>query len=743
MEIKNLLTFKGDLDLIKSELMEKNYDIAWGEYSIPEIRKAIMTEQPAFLEISGQPVLAIGENEDSIIFNHNNKIYEMLDNELENQYSGNAVIVQRHNDYEGDLIIFTPERDTWLPEWEEQKQKAINILKKLTIGKCYLPSHPIIITFKKPSEFEIKNVIRAMAKGVEITIYDPSDPVSEILHELGHIFWNNKLTEKERQSFFDYKKSYKKNDEIPSIYTSEYYFKTGEEIFATIYMYYVKAKVINPGYLEILEQKEKQGFSLFKSIIDRLIEESFIKENWSKNELILKQFLKGKRYKIKGQNKIIKTEINLDKNIFFDRAIDHTVLYKGQDREWIRIEEGCLKGEAIVLKDEIADLNFMKTVKSVLHSLPEEPGEEHQEEKLSFKERLLKAINQATLIEKAYNIATYAMLREKAKEINTNPTEKQKEAGNYKKASFNWNGLKITIENPKGSHRSGVSEDGKEWKSKMHHDYGYVNRTEGNDGDHVDVFIGKDLDTSDTVFVVNQVNPKTGEFDEHKCMLGFKTMEDAKKGYLKNYEKGWQGIGSIKPLSIISFKDWLNSSEVKKKILKAKGHKYYKKISVPGGKDLYFYNKKSYQKHLKNQNKRLLKNINQFVKNAIKDRENKHKIIVLGEVDSEIVKEAQKHGLDVHGYKHVIDTSSVRHILNEHGVGKEKDKKQIPVTEKDFEKIPEIIETYDELEFGTTTNRGTNAVTYIKVYDKRVYYVEEIRTGRKQLAAFTMYIKGK
>lgn len=49
-----------------------------------------------------------------------------------------------------------------------------------------------------------------------------------------------------------------------------------------------------------------------------------------------------------------------------------------------------------------------------------------------------------------------------------------------------WNGLKISIENKKGSVRRGVDKDGHQWATKMHFDYGYIRGSEGTDGDHLD-----------------------------------------------------------------------------------------------------------------------------------------------------------------------------------------------------------------------------------------------------------------
>ncbi len=138
------------------------------------------------------------------------------------------------------------------------------------------------------------------------------------------------------------------------------------------------------------------------------------------------------------------------------------------------------------------------------------------------------------------------------------PTEKQKIAGNYKKKHVKWNGLDISIENQANTYRSGTSKDGKEWKTKMYYDYGYVKGTKGKDKDHLDVFLGPNLD-SNTVYIVNQINQTDSKFDEHKCMLGFDSLKDAREGYLKNYEVGWK-CGDVVVMSVDDFKNWLKDN---------------------------------------------------------------------------------------------------------------------------------------------------------------------------------------
>ena len=145
-----------------------------------------------------------------------------------------------------------------------------------------------------------------------------------------------------------------------------------------------------------------------------------------------------------------------------------------------------------------------------------------------------------------------------ANETNTEPTPAQIKSGNYKKGKISVGGLKILIENPAGSVRSGPG-----WEQVMNDHYGYFQRTEGSDGDAVDVFVKPQTDESwqGTVYVVDQVDPETREFDEHKVMLGYDTKQEAHDAYLSNYEDGWQGVGAVHAVPFGAFDAWLSHGD--------------------------------------------------------------------------------------------------------------------------------------------------------------------------------------
>jgi DNA-directed RNA polymerase specialized sigma subunit len=164
-----------------------------------------------------------------------------------------------------------------------------------------------------------------------------------------------------------------------------------------------------------------------------------------------------------------------------------------------------------------------------------------------------------TMQKERYERRQDRMIREAAEYTESDPTDAQIKAGNYKKGRFTWNGMPIVIENPRGSTRRGVSSSGEIWRQEMTAHYGYISGTEGSDGDQVDVFMGKYPD-SELVFVVSQIDQSTGQFDELKVILGETNLKKAKALYLSNYSKGWK-CGEIEPMTISQFKAMLESGD--------------------------------------------------------------------------------------------------------------------------------------------------------------------------------------
>ena len=169
----------------------------------------------------------------------------------------------------------------------------------------------------------------------------------------------------------------------------------------------------------------------------------------------------------------------------------------------------------------------------------------------------------------AENASLQSSIEAAEAETDTNPTDGQKEAGNYKKGHVKVAGFNISIEQPRGSVRSGTDANGKKWSVTMNNTYGYMTDNVGVDGDHLDVFLSNDIDSWDQqyVYVVDQYNLDR-TFDEHKVMLGFNDKDEATDAYFSNYDSSWRTskrkiITSTVPMDI--FKKWIESSNRKTK----------------------------------------------------------------------------------------------------------------------------------------------------------------------------------
>ena len=228
----------------------------------------------------------------------------------------------------------------------------------------------------------------------------------------------------------------------------------------------------------------------------------------------------------------------------------------GSDSSRRGVDEGNRQGEEISGREASSQSETGESTDSGRTGRQEtgsmEPGEgsavrgSHLPQEASFGERLKSAIA----------------------ETETEPTEAQKKAGNYKKGHLSFGGYDYTVETPKGVTRSGKDEQGKPWSVTMHDTYGYILGKIGVDGDHIDMFINDaaDLDFFDgNVYVVDQVNPETGEFDEHKVMFGYPSEEAATEAYLANYSKDWKGLGKVTAVPKATFDKWLESSDRKTK----------------------------------------------------------------------------------------------------------------------------------------------------------------------------------
>jgi hypothetical protein len=116
------------------------------------------------------------------------------------------------------------------------------------------------------------------------------------------------------------------------------------------------------------------------------------------------------------------------------------------------------------------------------------------------------------------------------------PSEAQLRAGNYRKDKVDFQGLPVSIENPRGSLRQGIDPGGQAWSTGMTHHYGYIRGTLGTDGDHFDCFIGPQGNAPHAYIITSMKPPEFTERDEQKAMLGFPHEEAALQAFSDNYD---------------------------------------------------------------------------------------------------------------------------------------------------------------------------------------------------------------
>ncbi len=215
-----------------------------------------------------------------------------------------------------------------------------------------------------------------------------------------------------------------------------------------------------------------------------------------------------------------------------------------------------------------------KTLNSQRNEVPFDPHKERVAESLLIR---TKSILQSELRDA---IATAA------RETETDLTDDQRKSGDYTKGKFTWNGYTIAIESPQGSIRSGMDVKGNRWSVVMRSHYGFFigkgKKMKGADGDAVDVFVGPNPE-SEIIFVIDQFNPD-GLWDEHKCVVGVDSAEEARLLYLSNYSPSWTGFGGIVEMNLEQFGKWIKSDWTKKPAAEWKsdqdGEEFAKRLEV-------------------------------------------------------------------------------------------------------------------------------------------------------------------
>ena len=653
-----------NLETIK-ELLKNNYEISYGKYENIELKKAINNNNPVFIKDN----FLIGYDIDgNFVTDKEEKI--TIDKPV------NAIIVED----EKEEIENIKERDFFSiignNEWENIGQFD-SIIGNLAVGEIFLPPHSAIFNFLIPTEKQEKENIVSMLSGININIYSQDNYIDNCIHEIGHLFWRDCVKPDEKDKFKELFNNFRPN----ALFEYEWESKNEEEIFCTIYKWYVKSLLINKSFYNILEFEDKKGLILLQEIFDRIARERIIEDVWTLNKEQIFNYLNpkldittGKYIMEKGLWEKIKdieipekeqdidrfangmVYVNLAKavvpirnnKIYYDEMTKTISVGLNKVHQLNTEETRINENKKIIAMDMdgvVADFaksykesfgrdankddpftiqKFCETIPHFFRMLPVNKkgkdlfnelikkynvyflttpmgGMEYcKRDKIEWVQKNFGNFDivfnnnkaeyviddQSILIDDmTYNLSAWSnaggtainfnksneeilnkiknvfspqksiLLKKELDNIET-PTEAQKIVGNYKKGEIIFKGIKIKIENPKGSIRWGIGENGKKWICKMNNHYGYIAGSDGNDNDLVDCFIGDKLNAS-RCFVVNQINPESGLFDEHKVMFGFDTIDEAKQAYLNNYKSGWKGFDSIEQTNTKKLREWL------------------------------------------------------------------------------------------------------------------------------------------------------------------------------------------
>lgn len=141
---------------------------------------------------------------------------------------------------------------------------------------------------------------------------------------------------------------------------------------------------------------------------------------------------------------------------------------------------------------------------------------------------------------------------------------------------------------------------------------------------------------------------------------------------------------------------------------------------------------------IKEEQEKIKKELHNRIQNAILSR-NSRKNTYLGNVSNAVVKKVKSlFGIDITNRTHLLADNDIRHMIKQHGNPEiETARGQIAITSKDIEKIPDILNNYDNIVKGTDNKEG-NTIRYIKKYSDNVSYVVEVIPTANDT---TLYVK--
>lgn len=401
-----------DYDDVLYRLVEEGYEIGRGQYSVADLAESLDIGVPVFVRIGDAAVLLVGIDDPKnpqtfygkrVLLDGTEEVVSTERSKLERVWDGVAVHVLsdptdtgggsgettatapgsgEEADCPGDRVIFREIEDTWPGEWCDRKDAAKKIAQGINeIDICYLPLHPVIVDFREPTKAELKKGIRSSVRGPFITIHDPHDIPTQFFHELGHVYWDTRVTDAEKEMFYNLYMSLDR-DNPPPVFLREWSMSSVEEFFATVYLWYVKGLVMDSGYKSILWHRFRAGYQALDSVFKRIERDQALKRKWDEKKKEVREWVdfvsgRGSTYRL-GKAVLKAKVVNGDAPprppalpVPEEDLEDAVPVYEYGNRTWYHFPRGMLKGRTLVCRDgNVLDTQYMSENMGRMHLLP-------------------------------------------------------------------------------------------------------------------------------------------------------------------------------------------------------------------------------------------------------------------------------------------------------------------------------------------------------------------------------------
>lgn len=363
-------------------------------YTIENVRESVQDGFPvvARLQSGGDDrcVTVVGEDVNGlwIIPSGEEKPVYWQDKKLRRHWTGEVIIVCKVSQYgsrqaeeeedpvQRSIIIRNQMKDTWPDDRSHLIDRTMKTLERInTVPAWMLPDHPVILVFQEETPEDRKNHARAYSLGVHIYIIDPSDPVEEFLHELGHVYYDTRLDDHCKELMQELHATLEKTEQKPGVFTAKWDYVDPVELFCTLYMWRMKGEFLSSGFREILKKQYPEGDKCISTIFSYVLQKSTIEKQWFREERIYGRYYRA----LRGQETLAKVStsngMKLRKAKVPVRAPKATVavpetirqrsLSVHGNREYVHILEGALEGAVLPLtKAGIVDVQAMERLAS-------------------------------------------------------------------------------------------------------------------------------------------------------------------------------------------------------------------------------------------------------------------------------------------------------------------------------------------------------------------------------------------